>query len=267
MATRNGKANTIVSKTGSASPRVVQFRRGGLASVWNWENTPAGNDPTSKTFSRSADCLVCVGLKAARFADTALAVSGARALESDARVAVTGIVDVAYDERQQIVGRPNVDALFDTLTGVTNAWSISADQSAVIRNSHAWFCDMGVLVTHVLDSATDLQVRVNEARGFSGAVDTGYLVVRPAGSHTDLSIRVVSDIEAVADVGVVTIRAFGIDADVMQQVLGVRTLEQLSDMRLVISAGSIMPKDIALETDLLVSLYVFLIRETHLIQV
>jgi hypothetical protein len=224
-------------------------------------------DPSSKSFVRSVDCLVCVGLKAVRFADMSFAISRARTSETDGRILVTRIVNIGCDERQQIVGQPTVDMLFDLRAGVSGVVDVFADSQIAAWGEHTCFFDVGVATTAHIGAEFDVTVRVTEARAYQGRADTSVVVVHPVDLNAASSLLIFGQSERLADVGIVSVRSFQRDLDARLQILENHGVDSRSDIRLVITAGSIVPKDIALEADLLVSLYVFLIRQTHLIQV
>ncbi|MBI2842750.1 MAG: hypothetical protein HYX78_05060 [Armatimonadetes bacterium] len=229
MATRNGKANPITPRAGTASPRMVLFRNAGLASVWNWGDDAGTGEPTGTPIASDIDCVIGVTAEASFLADSAFAVNGACLVTADTGVVTTRAIGVFLDQRLAIYEVTAFARDCDLQAVALNARNVLADQRVAVSNSLLRDLDVRAEIAASLAEQFDLSLRSHGLRTVHGdvlisvpnpmllAADTSVAVSRTISTEGDQSIAVSGSVERLADC--------------LQSIWG--RIEQSTDLRIV----------------------------------
>lgn len=297
MATRNGKANAVQSRIGAASPRVVRFRSGGLASVWDWRND-AESDAPGVPVACDIDCAVHVTAHVSVQEDSALRIDGAYITAADTSIVTMKLVDIVCDQRLYVyqVSAFATDGDFQAV--VLNSRSALLDEQVIVSNSLlkgfdiAWeiigaiskqldvalqscaprtvYCDVLISVPEPTLFMADTLVGVSGM--VSSQLDQSIIVWNSIERRADCLQNIWGVIERRSDARIIVGKTVRLEADATWRIDNIRVIK--CDIAAVISCILALESDLEIRTsarladaDLMQRIYGLLIEESHVIQV
>ncbi len=277
----------MVSKTGAYSPCGVLFRNAGLGSVWDWGDPPDESGPTGETISLTADCRLSVNVSASVGGDTAVAVSSLRVTDYDLGVAAVRLVGILCDGELFVTELLGSERDCDQRFVVTNAAEIRSDERVIVVSMPVGLSDVATRITNGLSAGFDVSISVSVIAPELYAADMRIGVSGTVFVDGDLRFATSGVVECLADAGIVVFGmaerlvdlrsiiggGIGLDSDISAVITNARFVEY--DIRLAIAGELVFLADTVArilrrmtpDADTAQTIYVLLVRESHMIQV
>jgi len=239
VATRNGKATTVTPRAGAASPRLVQFRNAGLASVWDWGDDAGTDEPTGIPIACDIDCAVGVTAEASILVDSALAVNGAYVVTADIGIVTTGAIAVLYDERLAIYEVAAFAKSCDLQAIALNARNVLADERVAVSNALLKSLDVRAEIARPVAKQFDLSLRSRALRTVYG--DLLISVPNPTLLASDISVAVSGRLSVGGDQRIAVSNSIERLVDCLQSAWG--GIEQWSDILPIVGRSAYLQAD------------------------